>query len=100
MIERAMTMSRRIARGVGMSVSMLIIHSYRVILAPFLVGGCRHWPTCSHYAEESLRKHGLRQGWRMALGRIFRCRPGGTYGFDPVPDAAPTTPKPMTGRAL
>jgi len=100
MIAKGFAMIQRAARGVGMSVSMLIIHSYRVLLAPLLIGGCRHWPTCSHYAEEAIRTHGLRRGWRMALGRIVRCRPGGSYGYDPVPDAAPTTPEPMTGRAL
>lgn len=29
--------------------------------------------------------HGPAAGLIMATGRILRCRPGGTHGYDPVP---------------
>jgi putative membrane protein insertion efficiency factor len=46
---------------------------------------CRHIPSCSAYALEALEVHGTRHGSRLALGRLLRCRPGGSHGYDPVP---------------
>ena len=45
---------------------------------------CRFHPTCSEYAEESIRTHGLRRGGPMALRRLLRCHPWGGAGYDPV----------------
>lgn len=50
---------------------------------------CRHEPTCSEYAAEAWSKHGFLTGARLGAGRIARCRPGGTSGYDPVPDEKP-----------
>lgn len=47
---------------------------------------CRYIPTCSHYAEEALVRHGLRRGLLLALKRLGRCHPFGSFGFDPVPE--------------
>jgi putative component of membrane protein insertase Oxa1/YidC/SpoIIIJ protein YidD len=33
---------------------------------------------------DALRIHGPLTGFVMGLGRILRCRPGGTHGYDPV----------------
>ena len=62
-----------------------LIHGYQLAVAPLFVGGCRHWPTCSQYAIEALRLHGARQGLLLSLHRLQRCRPHGTFGYDPVP---------------
>ncbi|MDK9699491.1 MAG: membrane protein insertion efficiency factor YidD [bacterium] len=62
-----------------------LIYLYRIVLSPILGGQCRFHPSCSHYAEEAIRKHGsLRGGW-LAIKRIFRCGPWHPGGFDPVP---------------
>ncbi|NCZ96406.1 MAG: membrane protein insertion efficiency factor YidD [Verrucomicrobia bacterium] len=45
---------------------------------------CRFHPTCSEYAEEAIRSHGLIKGGGMALRRLLRCHPWGGAGFDPV----------------
>jgi len=50
------------------------------------VSPCRFTPTCSHYAVESLSRHGARRGLLLTARRLGRCRPGGPYGFDPVPE--------------
>jgi len=42
-------------------------------------------PTCSHYAAEALKKHGLFKGMWLAVRRITRCHPWGGSGYDPVP---------------
>jgi len=34
---------------------------------------------------DALKIHGPFYGLIMGTGRIFRCRPGGTHGYDPVP---------------
>ncbi|MBN2666122.1 MAG: membrane protein insertion efficiency factor YidD [Bacteroidales bacterium] len=61
------------------------IHFYRYAISPFLRPSCRHVPSCSQYALDALRIHGPVWGFLMATGRILRCRPGGTHGYDPVP---------------
>jgi putative membrane protein insertion efficiency factor len=47
---------------------------------------CRFVPTCSQYAVEAVERHGLRAGLRLAVARLARCRPGGPFGSDPVPE--------------
>jgi putative membrane protein insertion efficiency factor len=58
---------------------------YRLTLKPFLGHWCRFEPSCSAYALEAIEKHGAFKGWWLTLKRIFRCRPGGGQGYDPVP---------------
>lgn len=36
---------------------------------------CRFKPTCSHYAEGTIKKHGALQGTGKAAWRILRCGP-------------------------
>lgn len=50
------------------------------------VSPCRFTPSCSQYAAEALTRHGARTGMALTLRRLIRCRPGGPYGFDPVPE--------------
>jgi putative membrane protein insertion efficiency factor len=48
---------------------------------------CRFHPSCSQYTLEAVERHGaLRGGW-LGVRRVIRCRPGGGFGFDPVPQA-------------
>jgi uncharacterized protein len=63
----------------------LPVHLYRYTLSPFIGGACRHVPTCSQYMLDALRIQGPFTGFAMGIGRIIRCRPGGTHGYDPVP---------------
>ena len=45
---------------------------------------CRFHPTCSQYAVEALKKHGVLKGSGLALWRICRCHPLSRGGYDPV----------------
>ena len=45
---------------------------------------CRHIPTCSNYAIETIETYGAFKGGIMAFKRIIRCNPFGTSGYDPV----------------
>lgn len=58
---------------------------YRYSISPFLRPSCRHVPTCSQYMLDALKIHGPVRGLLLGTGRILRCRPGGTHGYDPVP---------------
>lgn len=48
-------------------------------------GSCRFSPTCSNYTYEALVKYGVLKGLWLGLGRILRCHPLSSGGFDPVP---------------
>jgi putative membrane protein insertion efficiency factor len=62
---------------------------------------CRFVPSCSGYALEALDRFGARKGLPLVLRRLVRCRPGGPFGFDPVPDGpAETHAAPTIGPAI
>lgn len=63
-----------------------LIRFYRYVISPLLGANCRYQPTCSAYAEEALRRHGVMHGGWLALKRIARCNPWGGSGYDPVPN--------------
>tara|TARA_Y100001970_G_scaffold292254_1_gene432789 strand:- start:482 stop:727 length:246 start_codon:yes stop_codon:yes gene_type:complete len=63
-----------------------IIRFYQTMLSPLLAPSCRHMPTCSEYASEAIRKLGVIKGVALTFKRIVNCRPGGTSGYDPVPE--------------
>ena len=44
-------------------------------LMPVVGVQCRFQPTCSHYAEGSLRKYGTLKGSGRAAWRLLRCAP-------------------------
>ena len=62
-----------------------LIRLYQITLSPYMGRQCRYTPTCSNYALEALRKHGLFRGGWLAIKRILRCAPWGGSGYDPVP---------------
>ena len=65
---------------------VVLIQFYRKLISPILPDSCRYTPTCSAYALEALRKHGLLKGFFLATRRILSCNPWGGSGYDPVPD--------------
>lgn len=75
---------RTIQKGV-VFLLILPIKFYRYAISPYLPASCRHVPTCSQYAIEALKVHGVFYGLYLAFRRVMRCHPWGTYGYDPVP---------------
>ena len=61
------------------------IEIYQVTLSPYFRGACRHFPSCSSYTREAVVRYGASKGLWLGLRRIGRCRPLGTWGYDPVP---------------
>jgi len=64
---------------------ILAIRAYQLTVASILGGQCRFEPSCSHYAQEAIDRHGAIRGIRLATGRILRCHPFARAGYDPVP---------------
>tara|TARA_B100000902_G_C27211347_1_gene864526 strand:+ start:1036 stop:1275 length:240 start_codon:yes stop_codon:yes gene_type:complete len=64
---------------------LIPIKAYQLILSPLLGPSCRFQPTCSNYAIEALKKHGIFNGIWLTLKRLIKCNPWGGQGFDPVP---------------
>lgn len=64
---------------------VFMIRVYQTLISPYTPASCRYSPTCSAYALQALRKHGLARGGWLALKRIFSCHPWGGKGYDPVP---------------
>ncbi|OGC18824.1 membrane protein insertion efficiency factor YidD [candidate division WOR-1 bacterium RIFOXYC2_FULL_37_10] len=50
---------------------------------PFRPRACRFYPSCSHYAQNAIEKHGA-IGIFIAFMRILRCNPFFKGGYDPV----------------
>ncbi|HIT51430.1 MAG TPA: membrane protein insertion efficiency factor YidD [Candidatus Aveggerthella excrementigallinarum] len=65
--------------------TVFLVRCYQVVISPHFPGCCRFTPTCSQYAIIALKRYGLLKGGWLAVKRIARCRPGGPYGYDPVP---------------
>ena len=64
---------------------VFLIKIYQFLISPIIGKNCRFNPTCSNYAMEALKKHGLIVGIYYSVKRISKCHPWGGSGYDPVP---------------
>lgn len=73
----------KLPRNLGIA----MIAVYQRFISPAFGGRavCRFTPTCSEYAKTAILRYGLVRGTILGIRRILRCRPGGGFGFDPVP---------------
>ena len=62
-----------------------LIRVYQLVLSPWIGRQCRFYPTCSHYAAEAIRSHGLVAGSWLTLKRLGKCHPFHAGGVDLVP---------------
>ncbi len=56
---------------------------YKRFVSPLLPRACRFHPTCSEYAMDIIRIHGLRRGLWLSFRRLLRCHPFHAGGYDP-----------------
>lgn len=66
---------------------IFLVGSYRTLGSSWLGGGCRFEPSCSEYCQEAFRKHSFKRATFLTIKRLISCRPGGRFGYDPVPAA-------------
>ncbi len=64
---------------------LLLIGIYRTLGTQFFGGNCRFLPSCSQYAVECFQNHPPLKALQLSTKRICSCRPGGPFGYDPVP---------------
>lgn len=68
---------------------ILLIRGYQATIGPLMGGHCRFHPTCSAYAIECYRAHGVLRGTWLTIKRLFKCHPfSRSCGFDPVPEGS------------
>jgi putative membrane protein insertion efficiency factor len=72
-------------RGILIFPFVFLIKIYQFLISPIIGKNCRFSPTCSNYALEALKKHGLILGMYYSIIRISKCHPWGGSGHDPVP---------------
>jgi putative membrane protein insertion efficiency factor len=61
-----------------------LVWLYRLTLGALFPTTCKYHPSCSEYAIQALRRHGLFRGSALAAWRLLRCNPWSHGGFDPV----------------
>ncbi|MBR0404736.1 MAG: membrane protein insertion efficiency factor YidD [Eggerthellaceae bacterium] len=66
-------------------IAIVLIRFYQFAISPHLAGCCRFVPSCSSYGLQAFQKYGFVKGFKLTVKRLARCRPGGPYGYDPVP---------------
>ena len=66
---------------------LLPIRGYQRLISPLFGPRCRYYPTCSAYAEQAIRTHGIVRGTALAAWRLVRCNPFSAGGVDEVPPA-------------
>jgi uncharacterized protein len=76
---------RSTLKGLSVKLALLLIKFYRAAISPLFPSCCRFTPTCSEYALIAFRRYGFKKGFVLTAKRILKCRPGGPYGYDPVP---------------
>jgi putative membrane protein insertion efficiency factor len=72
-------------RGILIFPFVFLIKIYQFLISPIIGKNCRFNPTCSNYALEALKEHGLVLGMYYSIIRISKCHPWGGSGHDPVP---------------
>jgi uncharacterized protein len=64
-----------------------LVRLYRLLASPLVPEGtCKFHPSCSQYAIDAMRLHGLPRGIVLAALRLLRCHPWSAGGVDRAED--------------
>jgi putative membrane protein insertion efficiency factor len=63
-------------------VGLALVYAYRYTIGALLPASCKYHPSCSQYAIDALREHGLVRGSVLAGWRLLRCNPWSHGGVD------------------
>jgi hypothetical protein len=58
------------------------IRLYQLLISPLFPASCKYHPSCSQYAIDAVRKHGVLKGSLKAAWRLLRCNPWSRGGVD------------------
>jgi hypothetical protein len=83
--QRGILYGEEEARGMVVWVLRGMIRVYQWTVGTMLGQCCRFYPSCSEYALEALRVHGVRGVWLAAV-RVVKCHPWHRGGVDLVPE--------------
>ena len=61
-----------------------LVYAYRYTIGVLAPPSCKYHPSCSQYALDALRAHGLLRGSMLAGWRVLRCNPWSHGGVDYV----------------
>ena len=61
-----------------------LVWAWRLTSGALFPTTCKYEPSCSEYAIQAVRKHGLVKGSALAGWRLLRCNPWSHGGHDPV----------------
>ncbi|MBR1764778.1 MAG: membrane protein insertion efficiency factor YidD [Ruminococcus sp.] len=64
----------------------LPIRFYQRFISPLFPARCKYYPTCSCYAVDAYKKHGVIKGTVLTGWRLLRCNPWSLGGVDRVPE--------------
>ncbi len=64
------------------SLAVLPLRLYQRLVSPAFPASCKYHPTCSQYAVDAIRKHGVVKGSAKAGWRLLRCNPWSRGGVD------------------
>jgi hypothetical protein len=70
------------------------IRLYQRVISPLLPARCKYHPSCSEYAVQAIRMHGVMRGLVLASWRVLRCNPLSDGGLDPVESQRLFKPRP------
>lgn len=62
------------------------VQLYRLLVRPLFPTSCKYHPSCSSYAVDAFRQHGLARGCVLAGWRLLRCNPWSHGGVDRAED--------------
>lgn len=73
---------RNLLRSITTFPGIVLISFFQTVVSPVDGATCDFYPTCSAYAKQAIRKHGLFLGLIMASERL--CRYHAPEGYEPI----------------
>jgi putative membrane protein insertion efficiency factor len=67
-------------------VAIGLVYAWRYTFGALFPASCKYHPSCSEYAIQALRRHGIVKGSILAAWRLLRCNPWSHGGVDRVDD--------------
>ena len=89
-IDRAADHPAAARQDIAVRALVGVLRGYQRFVSPLIPPSCRFTPSCSEYAVQALRTHGVLYGAWLTVRRLLRCAPWHPGGWDPVPPARPT----------